>query len=213
MRFLTDAVMQRPAPRGDRIPVQGARHDLKEMEPAWNSFPTLTGLRRFFQTPSRPRSFLGAVAAFRVPDDVAARHRQRTHQGDQSAPRSRRRCGWTRQGTWSAHAPRTLVERRHHIVARRRHMRDAPACNTVFKSVLRLPSGLWCGYSLYCRHFAPGDCAVPVRPGSMACTPRTGGIAGTAGRPCECVSASSRSRRAIRQNPVIHADLGATNPD
>jgi len=47
-----------------------------EATEAWNWFQTLTGLRRFFQM--RCASFfLGAIAAFRVPDDVTARGRQR----------------------------------------------------------------------------------------------------------------------------------------
>ncbi|WP_442896204.1 hypothetical protein [Bradyrhizobium sp. AZCC 2289] len=35
----------------------------------------------------------------------------------------------------------------------------------------------WRGHFVFCGHVALGGCAVSIRTGSMACTPRTGGIA------------------------------------
>src|SRR5260370_988271 len=73
-------------------------------------------------------------------------------------------------------------------------MCDAPARDAFCKPVLWVAPFLWCGRSVYWRYLAAGGCAVPVRAGSMACTPRIDGITIVRLRH-ETVLAQSASRR------------------
>jgi len=109
---------------------------------------------------------------FRVPDDVAVRGHQRTHQSglktalrlDAASHLVRSRAA---HACWvTASYCRWAAE-----CARR-------SCLRYFLQVSLLGASCpWCGPSLYRCYFAPGGCAVPVRPGSMACTPQISGIA------------------------------------
>src|SRR5260370_31393519 len=51
------------------------------------------------------------------------------------------------------------------------------SCSPFREPVLWPETCLWRGYFVFFGHVALGGCVVSVRTGSMACTPRTGGIA------------------------------------
>jgi hypothetical protein len=139
--------------------------------------PDIDRLTQIFSNAIAPAFFLGAVAAF-----VSLMMSRLAAVSERiKATRALPDQGGAAVG--SSMALGTLTRRAHLLSDGIILSLGGGMCATILLAILfasqffGLRSCLWCGPSLYCRHFAPGGCAVPVRPGSMACTPRIGGIA------------------------------------